>query len=142
MDVKRIESVAVPTALAAVGAGLAGYMVPSVTTKNGQISDEFLKYAADTMEIKDRTRIATADKLDKISAEITDEEVAKLGKKNNKNFRKNFIKLVEKKTRMANKELEKFVVKHADDLGVKPEKGQSIKEAARDYIKGKTIEDI
>ena len=39
MDVKRIESIAVPTALATVGAGLAGYMMPSIT-KDGKISDE------------------------------------------------------------------------------------------------------
>lgn len=138
MDVKRIESIAVPTALATVGAGLAGYMMPNIT-KDGKISDEFLKFTADTMQLKDKIKVANADALDKISAEITDEEVAKLGKKN---FRKNFLKLVEKKTNAANKALEKFVIRHADELGVKPKKGKSMKDAAREYIKGKTIEDI
>ncbi|MBR6099302.1 hypothetical protein IKP85_06100 [bacterium] len=138
MDVKRVESVAVPTVLATVGAGLAGYMMPSIT-KNGEISDEFLKYTADSMRSKDNLRIAEADALDKISVEITEEEVAKLS---NKNFRKDFIKLVDKKTKIARKTLESFVVKHAEELGVKPKKGQSMKDAARAYIKGKTIEDI
>ena len=140
MDVQRIESIAIPTALATVGAGVAGYMVPRTVTKNGEMADEFVKFTANTLEIKDLNRQIEADSLDRISGLVTDEEIEAL--KGQKNFREKVLKLIKTKPQKANEALEKFVMKHAEDLGVHPAKGESLKDAAREYIKGKTIQEI
>lgn len=140
MDVQRIESIAIPTALATVGAGVAGYMLPSTVTKNGQMSDEFVRFTANTMELKDLNKIIAADSLDKINGLVTDEEIEAL--KGQKNFREKVLKLIQNKSKKADKALEKFVMKNSEELGVQPAKGQSLREAAKEYIKGKSIAEI
>ena len=62
--------------------------------------------------------------------------------KGQKIFREKVLKLIKTKPQKANEALEKFVMKHAEDLGVHPAKGESLKDAAREYIKGKTIQEI
>ena len=138
MDIKKVESVAVPTALSAVAAGGAGYILPK-TINNGKLADEFVKYAETTMRYKDMARIDDAVKLSMVNPVVSEEEVAALG---TKNFRKNFLKLVEKKSKKANKAVEKFVRKYAEDLGIKPAEKQTMKEAVKEYINGKTIDEI
>lgn len=70
---------------------------------------------------------------------MSDEEIKALG---NKNFREKFLKLLETKTQKRNKAIEKFVIQNSSELGIEPQKGQTLKEAAREFIKGKSIEEI
>ena len=117
MDIKKVESVAVPTALSAVAAGGAGYILPK-TINNGKLADEFVKYAETTMRYKDMARIDDAVKLSMVNPVVSEEEVAALG---TKNFRKNFLKLVEKKSKKAKDEYEDIV----DAIEVKVSTGGS-----------------
>ncbi len=132
MDVKRVEGVAVPTAVAAVAAGAAGYVIPRTVTKNGEMSDIFVRYVASTMNANDIKLMNEADKLDKINPFITEEEVIKL-----KGDRNRVLDYAAKKMKKANAALEKFARKHADALGIKPAKGQSLKDAVKAYLVGK-----
>ena len=139
MDVKRVESIAVPTALAAVGGGLAGYMIPRMT-KNGEITDEFVKFAADTMQAKDEKLIKKANSLDKITFVPSQKEIEKLNGRKNK--RKKTLKLYEKASKRGNRQLETFVMKNAEVFGIKPAKGQSLRDAAKEFIKDKKVGQI
>lgn len=139
MDVQRIETFAVPTALATAIGGTAGYLIPRTVTSTGEMSDEFVKFTADTMKFKDLSKLIAADSLDKISFTLTDEELASIG---DKNPDKKLIKLMQSKSEKANKALEKFVIKNAEDLNIHPAKGESLKEAAKEYIKGKSVAEI
>ncbi len=139
MDVKRVESIAVPTALAAVGGAVTGYIIPKMT-RNGEMADEFVIYSAESMKAKDDLLLNRADSLDKITFNPSKKEVEKLvGKKNS---RDKIMELYKKASERGNKQLEKFVMRNAEQLGIEKEKGQSLREAAKEYIKGKTIDEI
>ena len=139
MDVKRVESIAVPTALAAVGGGVAGYMIPKMT-KNGEMTDEFVRYTADSLKANDEKAAKKAESLDKIKFLPSEEDIKKLdGKKNRAN---KILELHKKISKKGNKQLEDFVMKNAKAFDIKPAKGQSLREAAKEFIKGKTIEEI
>jgi len=139
MDVKRVDSIAVPTALAAVGGGVVGYMIPKMT-KNGEITDEFVRYSADAHKIRSEKFIQKANSLDKIKFVPSKEEVEKLyGKKNR---RQRTLDLFKETSKKGNRQLENFVMKNAEAFDIKPAKGQSLRDAAKEFIKGKTIEEI
>ncbi len=131
MDVKRIESVAIPTAIAGAGAGAAGFLAARAF-KDGQMTDKFVRYVADGLENNDKKLIKTADKLDKINPFITDEEIVKLNGDRNK-----VLAFADKKLKAANAALEKFAKKHAKALGIVPEEGQSLSDAVKAFLKDK-----
>ena len=131
MDVKRIESVAIPTAIAGAGAGAAGFLAARAF-KDGQMTDKFVRYVADGLENNDKKLIKTADKLDKINPFITDEEIIKLNGDRNK-----VLAFADKKLKAANAALEKFAKKHAKALGIVPEEGQSLSDAVKAFLKDK-----
>ena len=132
MDVKRVEGVAIPTAIAAVAAGTAGYVIPKAVTKNGEMSDMFVKYVAGGLNASDIKLMKEADSLDKINPFITDEEVLKL-----KGDRNRVLDYAARKLKKANAALEKFATKHADALGIKPKEGQKLSDAVKAYLVGK-----
>ena len=139
MDVKRIENIAVPTALTAVGGGVAGYIIPKMA-KNGTITDEFVKYASETMSTKDSQYVNNADKLDEIKFLPSQEEIAKLD--SHKNRSKKILDLYQKTAEKGNKKLENFVMKNAKIFDIQPAKDKTLREAAKEFINGKTIEEI
>lgn len=140
MDVKRVESIAVPTALAAAGAGVAGYTLPKTITKSGELSDEFVKFLSIMNRVNDYRTILEADKLDKVPDVLpTEEEIKALGKDN---LVDKFKKLMDTKANKRNKALENFVIRNSEALDVHPAKGQSLRDAAKEYVKGKSVEEI
>ncbi len=131
MDVNRIESIAIPTALAGVAAGGAGF-VSAKAIKNGEMTEKFTNYIADSFEKNDKKLMKTADKLDKINPFITDEDVIKLN-----GDREKVLAFADKKLKSAHAALEKFANKHAKALGIVPEEGQTMKDAVKAFLKDK-----
>lgn len=170
MDVKRVESVAVPTAIATVGAGAAGYFLPRAITKNGEATFPLLANTALDMEAKDAKLMKEADTLDRfikspeLGIDMKDimptekeikEKMAKDGGKYNEvasnmvNERlERYNKLQEElaKNKPTEEEtqkfLEKFVRKHAKELEIEKKEGQTLADAAKEYLKGKTAADV
>ncbi len=132
MEVDRISSVAVPTALAGAVAGATGFVTAKAVNKDGQITDKFVNYVADSFEKSDKKLMKEADKLDKINPFLTDEDVIKL-----KGDRKKVLAFAEKKMKNAEAALNKFATKHAKALGIVPEEGQTLQDAVKAFLKDK-----
>lgn len=134
VDSSRFNSVAVPTVLAGVTTGAAGFLTAR-TVKYNKMTDKFANYMADGFEKRDRKMYNAALSLDKINPFITDEDVAKIVAK--KGGREELIAFAQKKMKNARKAMEKFASKHAGALGIQPAKGQSKKEAVRAFLADK-----
>jgi len=131
MDVKRIESVAVPTAIASLAAGAAGYMATK-PIKNGEMTDEFVKYIEDGFKSSDRKLFKKADSLDKLNPLLTEEELRSFNGDANR-----CAEYFKAKCAKVDKALEKFARKNAEALGIKPAEGQSLTDAVKAYLTGK-----
>mgnify|MGYP006916077998 CR=1 FL=1 len=177
MDVKRIESVAIPTTLAAAGAGTMGYFLPRAITKSGEASFPLLASTAIDMYAKDEKLMREADTLDRFikSDELirdaidrhqygshtfrpaakpelpyvlpTQENIDKLRGISEGLDRKELLEEINRRFAQPTEEetqkfLEKFVRRHAKELGVEPKESQTLAEAAKEYVKGKTAAEI
>lgn len=136
MDVKRIESVAVPTAVAGVAAGAAGF-VSARAIKDGQMTDKFVKHITTALDNADKKLIKTADSLDKINPLVTEEEIAMFNGNGEK-----FAAYLKNKMAKADKALQKFVTKHAEALEIQPKENQSLKDAVKEFLKDKNAQSV
>ncbi len=137
MDVKRIDSVAVPTAIAGVAAGATGFITARAIDKEGQMTDRFVKHIVNAMDKADNKLLKTADSLDKINALVGEEEMAAFNGDGEA-----LLAHVKKKMAKADKALEKFVRKHAEALDIQPKEKQSLKEAVKEFLQDKNAQKV